>query len=113
MVTPTHRPDILLVTFECTPGGQTTGNTPVEISSYVRVSESGLKIYYSHHTIYSRESTVSESYRGAVTRYPLSSQLSALVSSGVMMELWRNLPKDITVFPADPGMSLKAIEEEL
>lgn len=59
-----------------------------EIVCYLRLSEKGLSVYYSHHEVVTRTSTVGVWEDRHIYQMPLSPLLKQMVLSAAMFEFW-------------------------
>lgn len=114
MVSPTKRPDVLLVSFRCSftdrtqnASARSADDRETEIVCYVRITETGFRIYYSHHAIFTKTGGTDNQ---TIMRFPLSTPLRGIIDQGVMLELWGNTERTFNVYPAPPESMLESVE---
>lgn len=100
-ISATSDKDILRVSFPVE--GETPADYEAEVVCFLRVTDAGLEITYSHHFIRSRESTVGPFSKEVERRMSLTPALTCLIHEGVLHEFWSTFTKSVRVSPAGIG----------
>lgn len=104
-VSATTDKSIVRVSFSVSnePGNQNQNRHESEIVCFLRISEGGLEISYSHHIIRVRETTVGPFTQEMERRMSLTPALTAIIQTGVCNEFWSTFIQSIRTSPARMG----------
>ena len=108
MISCTHRPDLLRVSFTAPVGPKDFHEA--EIVCYLRVVDSGLEINYVHHVMRTKSGAIGKYDNENIGRLPLDSILVAAIQVGVMYEVWSAISRSVRVVPAPMGTALHQID---
>jgi hypothetical protein len=110
-VSATSDKDILRVSFPVE--GETPADYEAEVICFLRVTDAGLEISYSHHFIRTRESTVGPFSKEVERRMSLTPALTCLIHEGVLHEFWSTFAKSVKVSQAGIGRLPTDIREPM
>ncbi len=108
MVNATHRKDLIRVSFPCPI--EINDRSDADIVCYLRVTDVGLTLYYSHHALRNR-STEKGPFEGEMNmRLNLDQALRAQIETCVMQEFWSQFLRKVKVFPGHPDLPPSQVE---
>lgn len=106
MVTSTSRPKLWRVSFEIDHGDY----VKADVVCFIQITGMGVRIYYSHHALYSRAIAAGPWNAPNLVRHRITPALQALIESSIMAEIWtaarNNAGNEILIVPGDPGRPL-------
>lgn len=106
MVSPTNNPKVLRVQFE----RHVNEISKYEVVCYLKIMESGVQVYYSHHRMYARAMPKGPWSQPGEMRAALSFTLQGEISAGVFHALWDAATGDraVEVWPLGIAEPLEA-----
>lgn len=110
MVNATHRKDLIRVQFHCPP---LNNRSDADIVCYLRVTETGLTLYYSHHVMRSRSTEKGPYEQENTIRLTLDQALRAQIEACTMLEFWSAFLRKVRVFPYHQDAMLGVLEPEM
>lgn len=107
MVTATENPKLWRVEFVV----EHSDIAKSGIVCYVYLSELGIRVFYSHHVLYSRPVPKGSWSLGSTAKQELNPALKALIDASLFQEIWSVGRVDgIADFPARPGEPVGGID---
>ena len=100
-ISPTSEKDTLRVSFSPQGEGESPHRYESEIVCFLRVTDAGLDIAYSHHVYHTREATVGPFTNETSRRMPLTPALIAVIEQGVFYEFWASFNRGVRTSPKE------------